>query len=125
MNNDLTPAQRNEILSRIKPGMDVVDADGSKVGSVDFVHMADENELLGEPGPREKDDEGLIEGLAEVFTGENEHEVTERMMTFGYVKIDASGIFSGNKYVEPDQIAAVDADSVRLSVLKDSMGHPS
>jgi hypothetical protein len=124
MDRNMTPDQRNAILAQIKPGMDVVDADGDKVGSVDFVQMADENALLGEPEPREND-EGIIEGIAEAVTGEGEHEVTERMMTFGYVKIDAAGIFTGSKYVQPEQIAAIDGNTVSLSILKDNIGHPS
>ena len=65
-------------------------------------------------------DEGV---LGEVFgIGDD---VTERMERSGYVKIDASGIFTGDKYVEPYQIASVDGDTVRLIVDKDDIEKPA
>lgn len=123
--------QRNELLAQIREGMKVVDSGGDDVGKVNYVQMADVNDPDDNPGSRDGgislldpangDNEGG--GLLDAFTGGTD--VTERMRRLGYVKIDASGLFSGDKYVEPDQISAVEGDTVRLSVSKDDIDQPS
>lgn len=125
--------RRDDLLAMIKEGMKVVDADGDDVGSVSYVQMADLNDR-DDVGAANRDEGGLFdltpdndpgdEGvLGEVF--DIGDDVTERMERSGYVKIDASGIFTGDKYVEPYQIASVEGDTVRLAVDKDAIGKPA
>lgn len=120
---------RNKLLAQVKQGMQVVDSDGAEVGTVSFVHMADLNDR---DAVAETDEAPLLdlfqgddndEGLLDVLAGDDD-DVTERMVRSGYVKIDASGIFAGDKYVVPHQIASVEGNQVFLNVGKDNVRHP-
>lgn len=114
--------ERNDLLAMIKEGMTVVDVDGDRVGTVSFVHMADLNDPDDNPGQR---DAGLLGALDDVFDPDEDGDVTARMLREGYVKIDATGIFSDDKYIEPHEIAGVEGDTVQLRLDKDSIGHPA
>jgi hypothetical protein len=121
--------RRNDLLARIKEGMKVVDAGGDDVGTVSFVKMADLNDP-DDVGDADRDVAGgLIDldgddgGILDIL-GDN-HGVTERMERSGYIRIDASGIFSGDTFVEPRHIAGVEGDTVRLAVDKDALGKPA
>lgn len=125
--------RRNDLLAQIKEGMDVVDVDGDKVGSVRFVHMADINDADNVGAEGQDPDQGFLDlvpddsgdggGLLDAIgLGDR---VTERMERSGYVRIDASGLFSGQKYVQPNQIGGVEGDTVRLTIDKDQIGDPA
>lgn len=123
---------RNKLLAQVKKGMQVVDSNGDEVGTVSFVHMADLNDPDDTPARRDDDAVpllNLVQGddddgsLIDVLTGDDD-DVTERMVRSGYVKIDASGIFAGDKYVVPHQIASVEGNQVFLNVGKDDVRHP-
>lgn len=128
---DIDP-ERNELLAQVKQGMTVIDADGDKVGTVEFVKMADLNDPDDTPGRRDEnvgllepfldadDDDGdLLDAL-----GVTEDEVTERMRRSGYVKIDTAGLFADDTYVVPSQIAAVD-EHVHLKERKEALRKPA
>lgn len=126
--------RRDDLLAMIKKGMTVVDVDGDDVGKVSHVQMADLNEA-DDVGAANRRDTGLFDLtpdnepgddttiLDDVFGGDDR--ITERMERSGYVKIDASGIFTGDKYVEPYQIASVEGDTVRLTIDKDAIEKPA
>ncbi len=122
MDTNMSPTQRNAILSQIKEGMDVIDVDGDKVGTVEFVRMAREWMRL-EDRPPDPNEEGPLRNFAEALTGA-EGEVTDRMLQFGFVQVDAAGWFTGRRYIPPEQVEMVDADTVRLSVDKDDTYKP-
>lgn len=44
-----------------------------------------------------------------------------RLLRLGYVRVDSSGLFSGDTYVGADQIAGVTDETVRLTVSKTSL----
>lgn len=122
--------KRNELLAKVKEGMKVVDVNGDDVGEVAFVHMADINDPDDNPGMRDNnvalfdlsDDDG-DRGLLSIFGGDSA--VTERMRRSGFVRVDASGIFTGDRYVVPHQIDGVQGDTLRLSVDKDNIPDPA
>lgn len=124
--------RRNDLLAMVKEGMKVVDVDGDDVGTVSFVQMADLNDA-DDVGAAARDDVGLIDLTADNDGGDDGvldflglgDSVTERMERSGYVKIDASGIFTGDKYVEPYQIGSVEGDTVRLTLDKDAIEKPA
>jgi hypothetical protein len=124
--------RRNELLAMVKEGMKVVDVDGDDVGTVSFVQMADLNDA-DDVGAAAHDDVGLIDLTADNDGGDDGvldflglgDSVTERMERSGYVKIDASGIFTGDTYVEPYQIGSVEGDTVRLTLDKDAIEQPA
>lgn len=104
-------------MSRITTGMSVIDSDGAKVGTVDEIRMGDAGAVEAEPA--EADDPGaIVSPLAAVYTaGSGPHpDARARLARLGYVRVDAKGFFSRDRYVEPDQIAEVSGDEVRLSV---------
>jgi hypothetical protein len=124
--------RRNDLLAMVKEGMKVVDVDGDDVGTVSFVQMADLNDA-DDVGAAARDDVGLFDLTADNDGGDDGvldflglgDSVTERMERSGYVKVDASGIFTGDKYVEPYQIGSVEGDTVRLTLDKDAIGKPA
>jgi hypothetical protein len=122
MDKSMTPAQRNDILSKIKEGMEVIDVDGDKVGTVEFVRMAREGVPL-EDRKAQPGEGGPLLDFAQALTGA-EGEVTDAMLQFGFVRVDAAGWFTGRRYIPPEQIDLVDAKTVRLKVDKDSTYKP-
>ncbi|MFI2366645.1 hypothetical protein [Promicromonospora sp. NPDC019610] len=103
-------------------GMTVIDADGETVGTVDEVHMADAGAATGE-GQLPEEPGGPVAWIAEAFHGDSEMspQAKERLIRLGYVRVNASGLFTGRRYVEAGQIASVDADQVQLSVRADQL----
>jgi hypothetical protein len=107
------------VLSQVREGMTAVDARGDTVGTVVFVQLADPG--AAEPGDTGMDrDDGLL-ALLEIDTDED---VTERMLQRGYIRIDAKGLFAGDRFVLADDVAGVEGDIVRLRVDKDHIEHP-
>ncbi|MGI5191835.1 hypothetical protein ACQEVI_27090 [Promicromonospora sp. CA-289599] len=109
-------------IREVTEGMTVIDAGGETVGTVDEVHMADAGAVTG-TGQSPDQPGGPVVWIAEAFRGDSEmtQQAQERLVRLGYVRIDASGLFSGHRYVEADQIAAVDGNQVRLSVVADQL----
>lgn len=106
----------------VTTGMTVIDAGGENVGTVDEVRMSDAGAATG-AGQAPDQPGGPVEWIAEAFRGDSEmsQQAQERLARLGYVRVDASGLFSGHRYVEADQIAAVAGDKVRLSVTADQL----
>lgn len=111
-------------ISRVREGMDVVDADGEKVGEVALVRLGDPDAvtLAGQEGPDE--DRGILNDVASVFGGGDEPKVPEairaRLIHEGFIKIDG-GLLGDDQYALADQIATVAGDTVRLNVDKDDL----
>lgn len=99
-------------------GMRVVDGDGEEVGTVEDVRMGDAGVTTGSAPP----DRGAVDELVgavrdAVTTGDGIPEAErERLEHAGYLRIDAVGFLSGNRYAAADEIAAVEEGVVRLSV---------
>ncbi len=115
------------MLQDVREGMKARDANGEEVGTVNFVHLADAEAVTTE-SDRGPDEGGGIESgnrpdvtLLDVFQGDEDSGATERQRQTGYIRIDAKGWFSGNKYVGANQIAGVNGNDVTLSVTKDSL----
>ncbi|GAB3159993.1 hypothetical protein GCM10027290_65580 [Micromonospora sonneratiae] len=106
-----------EPIVQVSPGMRVVDAAGAIVGIVDMVQLGDPNAVIVQaPTPDTE------VGLDELMTaGAEEPEVpadtAARLLREGFVKVEARRPLDGDVYVEADQIHAVNAEEVRLSVL--------
>lgn len=123
----------DSVLTHIKEGMDVYDHSGEKVGEVDLVHfgaVSDTQEILGTGPATPADDvndrlgEGTFVDLASHLFGpddEMNETVRNRLLQNGFVRVDMSGIFTGDRYVMPDQIASVSNDGVHLSISKDDL----
>lgn len=108
-------------IAEVREGMGVRDVDGESIGSVVEVRLGDPGAATG--AGQGGGSTGLLGAIAEAFGGGGDvpEQAQERLVRLGYVRIDASGMFSGSKYVAGDEIAAVDGDTVRLSVPGDRL----
>ena len=109
-------------MPRITEGMDVIDSDGTKVGTVEEVRMGDPEAVEAEPAAAD-DPSVTVPPLAAVYLdGSGLHpDARARLARTGFVRVDAKGLFAGDRYVEPDQIADVSDDRGRLSVPRDQL----
>ena len=113
--------------SDIHVGMKVYDNERRHIGHVDDFKYPENAGFEGvEPaeidGTDKRGHESLIEALAEAFGGEDLPEVLrERLLTQGYIRLEADGLFAADRYVFPDQIASTTADEVMLNVAKDQL----
>lgn len=104
-------------ITTVREGMTVVDSDGETVGSVVDVRMSDTGvttaEGQGAPGGH-----GVLGAIADAFgAGPDLPEpARERLVREGYLRVDAAGVFSGDRYVGADEIARVTGDTVHLTV---------
>lgn len=123
--------QEPTILEMIREGMEVYDRDGQQIGTVEQVYFGATAGRTAEHGrdaataanPDVSRDESLIDEFAEVFAapGELPEVLRNQLLRRGFIKVDASGLFAGDRYVMPDQIAEVSGDRVMLSVLRDEL----
>ncbi len=103
----------------------------SAVGDIAFVGMGG---LSGDGGhpigpltgatPDEDDDRrgGVIQGVLGAFDSDDDAaDVPDALTRTGFIAIDSAGLFAADRYAAPDQIAAVDADGVRLGVPADQL----
>lgn len=109
-------------IRQVRTGMAVVDADGNKVGTVDDVRMADSGTVTA-AGQGSPDSDTVLSWLGQAFGAGSDmsRQAQERLARLGYLRVDASGIFSGHRYAAADQIAAVSEDRVHLSVAADQL----
>lgn len=118
------------ILSSIREGMGVFDANGDRLGTVKFVKFGDENP--NQPGteavtaaPDNTQRDSLIENIAEavVVTGDEHPELEARLLRSGYIRIDR-GLMRGDRFAGADDIAAVIDDRVVLKLSEDQLIDP-
>ncbi len=117
----------NELLARVRQGMEVYDADGDHIGNVEFVQMGDEDptnlgvETATDDRP-ELRDSSLVEDVARAFVTEDNvpEELAERMRRYGYIRLDA-GLLRSDRFVMHDQISSVTEDRVNLNVKGDGL----
>jgi hypothetical protein len=122
--------QDSGVLTQAYEGMDVYDRTGDKIGTVDYIYLGAVSEgadkfgagpaTASEGGPRES---SLIEDFAKVFSAEDRvpEPLRERLRRHGFMRIDSTGLFAADRYVMPDQIAAVSGDRVTLRVTRDEL----
>jgi hypothetical protein len=110
-------------ITKVVRGMTVVDNAGAEVGKVELVKMGDAEAVTTE-GQRVGESEGVVRALADSIFG-SEPDVpgplAGRLLRLGYVKVDGKGLLEADRYVASDQIAAVDDNTVRLTVSKDQL----
>lgn len=116
------------IPATIKPGMEVVDRNLHKIGTVESFRATDiapdGSEMASGVSPAlERDENALSELLADLFHPDDglPRELQEKLLREGYVRLDADGIFAADRYVLPGQIDRIEADRVVLSVEKKAL----
>lgn len=112
----------------IHKGMRVLDNTRTEIGIVEDFKFSDENpsDPNTEGADMDRSDfdrnDSLLENLAEAFTSDDlPEELRERLLTEGYVRIDAAGLFEADRYVPASQIQSVSGDEVLLSVSKSEL----
>ena len=114
-------------LFHVREGMSVLDRNGKKIGSVDWVKMTDENPdtAASEQITADTSDQhnvNLIDIVADAFrVDEVPDELRKRLLREGFVRIAADGVFASDRYVLPDQIAIVSDQKVFLDVDRESL----
>lgn len=105
-------------IGAVRDGMTVFDANGEKVGKVKAVRMGDPQAATSQ-GQESGFGHGILGHLAEAFgdaTSSVPEGAKERLARVGFLQVDATGLFTGDRYVASDEIASVDGDEVHLSV---------
>jgi hypothetical protein len=111
-------------LAQVREGLSVYDASGDEIGSVAEVRMADTEAADVEPAQNTGRVDSVIDSAADAIAG-GDDDVSTRLLSTGYFRLDSKGLFAGDKYVTPDLIESVDADGVRLNVAKDAIPDPT
>lgn len=120
---------QESILTLIHEGMDVYTSDDNHLGRVDGVFFGSVSEQEAElgTGAATEDDRSLrnhswLEDVARVFDPDDiPQELREQYQRLGFIRIDANGLFSRDRYATPDQIAAVQGDRVVLKTDRDGL----
>ncbi len=118
----------NILLSKIRRGMPVYDQTQKQIGVVDYVQSGDEDPLK----PRKRvtsgygmdNGEWLMEGESteDVFASDDLPDLLrEKLILYGFVRIDAPGLVNADRYIFPNQIHAVEGHSVTLKISKEEL----
>lgn len=117
-------------LTQVREGAAVYDRSDRKIGTVREVYLGDttaEERATGqEPATTEVIDDrndSLLAHVADAFAGPARVPETlrARLLREGYIEIDSSGFFAGDRFATADQIAAVENDRVVLRVDRDEL----
>lgn len=114
----------NNLLSKIHKGMKVYDQTQSEIGTVEYVQFGDEDPLkprtrAAAPGTAGEHGEWLVESLLDVFAPDELPEtLRKRLLLYGFVRVDGSGLYNADRYILPQQIQSVDGQRVTLKVSK-------
>lgn len=104
-------------LAQVREGMDVVDASGEKVGTVESIKMGDP-EAATTQGQTGAESDSFLSSVSQAIGAGEAPDVhrqrAEHLLRVGYVKIDHSGMFSGHGYAAADEVDRVENDRVYL-----------
>jgi hypothetical protein len=125
--------QVDPILLQIYEGMAVHDQTGRMIGTVQCVYLgevAESPEQCGydeqSPSALPSSEGSLIEEFAEaILLTEQVSDIwRERLLSYGFIRINSSGLFTSERYALPSQIAGVSDDRVLLYVDRDELVKP-
>jgi hypothetical protein len=122
--------QVDPVLRQIYAGMAVHDRTGSMIGTVQYVYLGEVAESPDyssydrqSPSTLASSDGSLIEEFAmAVLVTERVSDVwRERLLSYGFISINRSRLFTAARYALPSQIAGVVDDHVLLYVNDDEL----
>ncbi len=126
----LEPTKVESLLKNIREGMEIHDSQEHKIGTVKEVYFGAssgemENHGAGAataPNPNLRDNT-LVDDIARGLTGMDDlpEEIRQRLLNEGFVRVDPAGLFKGERYVLPEQIARVHEGHVHLNVKLDDL----
>jgi hypothetical protein len=117
--------QVDPILIHIYESMPVYDQTGHMIGTVAHVYLGEVAECPEPGGYIERtpsvitsSEESLIEEFAKaiLLTEQISEFWREQLLSYGFIRINSSGLFSSDRYALPSQIAGVVEDCVLLCV---------
>ncbi len=123
----------NILLSKIHNGMKVYDQSQVEIGTVEHVQFGDEDPLRpvgrvanpGETGERSRA-EWLVESVLDVFSPDDLPEtLRQRLLLYGFIRVDGSGLYDADRYIFPNQIQSVDGQRVTLNMSKNELTQSS
>ena len=122
--------QVDPILVQIDEGMAVYDQTGHMIGTVAYVYLGEVAESP-EPGAYNgripsvltSSEESLIEEFAKaiLLTEQMADSWREQLLSYGFIRINSSGLFGSDRYALPSQIAGVAEDCVLLCADRDEL----
>ncbi len=107
-------------LARVREGMEVVDRGGKRVGTVAEVRAGDPGTVTAE-GQEETDTSAFDAFVGSMLDRELHEQARARFARLGYVRIDAAGLFQGDRFAAADEVARIEGDTVHLTVDADSL----
>lgn len=114
---------QSDVLHTVHEGMKVVDASRKEIGRVEWVQYGNDDpstvdvEARTTEGMGDGRRETLMDNIVDAFRVDDlPEEIRDRLLMQGFVRIDAEGLFAADRYVLPDQIAAVSGDEMMLNV---------
>jgi len=117
----------NNLLAKIQKGMTVYDQSQNEIGTVEYVQFGDEDPLrptprAATPGRTEDRADWLVESVLDVFAPDDLPEtLRERLLLYGFVRVDAPGLFNADRYIFPNQIQSVEGKRVTLNISKNDL----
>lgn len=122
--------QVNPILLQVYEGMIVHDQTGDKIGTVEYVYLGEVAEVpedfrWGEQtsSTLNSKEGSLIEEFANaILLTERVSDIwRERLLSYGFIRINSTGLFAVDRYAMPSQIATVVDDHVMLCVNRNEL----
>ena len=122
--------QVDPVLAQIYEGMAVHDQTGKRIGTVEYVYLGEVAESREEygyngqtPSTPASSEGSLIEEFANaILLTERVPDVWRRwLLSYGFIRINGSGLFAADRYALPSQIAGVVDDRVLLYVDRDEL----
>jgi hypothetical protein len=113
----------HEQIMRIQNGMDVFDAAGEHIGKIGTVRIGDPDAIDIESGEFRVPGEGIALAMGARREPNVPQPLVGRLLRDGYVRIDDKRHFRRDHhyYATADQIASVDANTVRLGKACDEL----
>jgi hypothetical protein len=122
--------QVDPLLLQVYEGMRVHDQMGYLIGTVEYVYLGEVAESLDEFSHQDQpasacpsSERSLIEefAMAILLTERVSEFWRERFLSYGFIKIHSSGLFTPDRYAMPSQIAGVADERVLLRVDRDEL----
>jgi hypothetical protein len=122
--------QVSPVLLQVYEGMTVHDQSGAKIGTVEYVYLGEVAEAPEDFGSGEQSastptsaEGSLIEEFAKaiLLTERVSDRWRERLLSYGFIRISSTGLFTADRYAMPSQIATVAEDRVMLCVNRDML----
>jgi hypothetical protein len=125
--------QGSQALRNVREGMEVFDRNNKRIGTIEDLYLGESSEKDNARGTgaatipkRHWWDDNLIEDIAEAFAPEDEipEVLRDRLLQSGYIQVSGPGLFAGDRYILPEQIASITEDRVYLSVAREDLIRP-